>query len=101
MTPTEAEIIATVRQWRAELEAQFDSPAGQQAVEAFFVAELARSGSDKVEIVELARAGLAPADRALRRCIDEAMKANRFEELAVSVRYYAMLLLRAGAGRLA
>ena len=79
-----------------QFEEKLASAAGQEALEAHLFSELQKEASDKVEIVELARGGLVPADRALRKLIDEAMKANRFDELPLSVRYYALLLLRAG-----
>ena len=88
----EALIVEAVRHWRAVREPLLSSEASNRHFENMFLRHL-RAGDaasfPAAYIVEIARHGHPPADRAVRTFIQEHMEKDQFQTLPVSVREYA------------
>lgn len=91
----EAEILDTLDQWCGRLTDKLNSEAGHEVVRDDMVRQLDRDVNDAASlptayIVAMADAGHPPADHALRIFIHNAIDLDRFNNLPVQVRAYAM-----------
>jgi hypothetical protein len=85
-------IVAAIARWRAEREPLLSSEASNQHFENVFLRHLRAGGTgcfSAAYIVEIARNGHPPADRAVRTFIQEHMEKDQFQALPVSVREFA------------
>lgn len=86
----ESNIRAAVAGWHARRPGRFDAEASHRLLEDYFLRMLQINDEtiDAALVVELARSGHPPADRALRRFIQQAMELDQFQSLPTSVRDY-------------
>ena len=95
----EAEIIQTVSEWRTRHLLFLTSEASHENFEIFFFEHLQTSKGSLTarDIVDVARLGDPPADRALRHYIQICSEARRLDEMPTSVIDYLMRDVAAGA----